>query len=179
MRERIAATAAALTLATVLLLNFKGPADGTLGVSIKPLSTATSTGSGDSGGSASASPSPAATSSDADSTATSSPASSGGSTSTAGGTFAGPVASNPYGDVQVRVTIQNGKITDVQALSLPSGGHSGRISDYVAPILRSRPSRPSRPASMASRAQRTRVRPTSSRSRARSTRPASDQDSHD
>ena len=47
------------------------------------------------------------------------------------------MAANPYGDVQVQITVKNGKITDVQALAMPTGGHSGRISNYVAPILRS------------------------------------------
>ena len=31
----------------------------------------------------------------------------------------------------------DGKITDVQALALPVGGHSGQISNIVAPMLRS------------------------------------------
>jgi len=136
MRERIAATAAALTLAAVLLVNFKAPEDQGLGVSIKTISTPTPTGGGEAGGSSSTT-SPGSTGSTGGSTPTASPAANGGSTSTASGTFSGSVVSNPYGDVQVQITIQNGKITDVQALSLPSGGHSGRISDYVAPILRS------------------------------------------
>ena len=65
-------------------------------------------------------------------TATAGPATNGTS-----GTFTGPLAANPYGDVQVQITVQGGKIVDVQALSLPIGGHSGRISNYVEPILRS------------------------------------------
>jgi uncharacterized protein with FMN-binding domain len=35
----------------------------------------------------------------------------------------------------VRVTVSNGKITEVQAIELPSGGRSGQISSYAAPIL--------------------------------------------
>ncbi len=130
MRERIAAAAAALTLSAVLLINFRAPEDMALGISIKLSSTVTPVGRADPGGTSSSTASPG-------STPTSPPATNGGSTSTASGTFAGPAASNPYGDVQVQVTIQNGKITDVRALALPSGGHSGRISDYVGPILRS------------------------------------------
>ena len=135
MRARISAAAAALTLAAVLLVNFRAPDDKALGISIKPAATTTPAGTGDPGSSASPT-SPGSTGSTGGSTPTASPAG-GGSTSTASGTFSGSVVSNQYGDVQVQVTIQNGKITDVQALSLPSGGHSGRISDYVGPILRS------------------------------------------
>ena len=40
-----------------------------------------------------------------------------------------------YGPVQVQVTVTNGKIASVTATQLPSGGRSGRISDYAAPIL--------------------------------------------
>jgi len=43
----------------------------------------------------------------------------------------------PYGPVQVQITVGGGQINDVQALSLPTGGHSGRISNAVAPMLRS------------------------------------------
>jgi uncharacterized protein with FMN-binding domain len=41
-----------------------------------------------------------------------------------------------YGIVQVRVTVRSGRITDVAALSLPSGGRSGDISSYAGPQLR-------------------------------------------
>jgi uncharacterized protein with FMN-binding domain len=137
MRERIAASAAALTLAAVLLINFRAPDDQALGIAIKPSSTAAPAGTADPGSSSSNTTSPGSTGSTGGATPAASPAATGGSTSTASGTYSGPVAANQYGDVQVQVTIQNGKITDVQALSLPSGGHSGRISDYVGPILRS------------------------------------------
>jgi len=53
------------------------------------------------------------------------------------GTFTGSAVQIPFGTVQVQVTIQNGTITDVQAVQLPSGGHSGQISSFVAPQLRS------------------------------------------
>lgn len=51
------------------------------------------------------------------------------------GTFqvTGPVVSNEYGDVQVRVTITNGKLTDVQALQMPaSSARSEQLSARVA-----------------------------------------------
>jgi uncharacterized protein with FMN-binding domain len=49
---------------------------------------------------------------------------------------AGPIESTPYGDVQVEVKIQNGKIVDVVALQLPyDRRRSAEISQYVEPIL--------------------------------------------
>jgi uncharacterized protein with FMN-binding domain len=45
--------------------------------------------------------------------------------------------STRYGNVQVKVTISGGKITDVQAVQLPSmDPKSSQISSYAAPLLR-------------------------------------------
>ena len=55
---------------------------------------------------------------------------------TAQGAVTGPLISTRYGPVQVRVTVQNGQLMDVQAVALPTGGKSGSIADYSAPILR-------------------------------------------
>ena len=55
---------------------------------------------------------------------------------TAQGTMTGPLITTRYGPVQVRVTVKGGKLTDVQAVALPTGGKSGSIADYSAPILR-------------------------------------------
>lgn len=41
-----------------------------------------------------------------------------------------------YGVVQVRVTLDGRRITDVTAVSLPRGGRSSDISSYAAPRLR-------------------------------------------
>jgi uncharacterized protein with FMN-binding domain len=60
-------------------------------------------------------------------------------TTTPGGTRTvdGPVTSNDYGDVQVRVTLKGSQIVDVQALQLPHDrSRSARISDAAGPILR-------------------------------------------
>jgi uncharacterized protein with FMN-binding domain len=52
-------------------------------------------------------------------------------------TVDGPVASNDYGDVQVRVTLQGSRIVDVQALQLPKDrSRSAQISNAAGPILR-------------------------------------------
>ena len=51
--------------------------------------------------------------------------------------MSGSTVNTRYGPVQVSVTIQNGKLTAVTALQLPSGGRSGAISNEVEPILSS------------------------------------------
>jgi uncharacterized protein with FMN-binding domain len=67
----------------------------------------------------------------------------GGAGATAGirSTYSGQLTGNAvdigYGVVQVQVTIQNGVIADVQAVQRPGGGHSGQVSSYAAPQLRS------------------------------------------
>jgi uncharacterized protein with FMN-binding domain len=53
------------------------------------------------------------------------------------GTYTGDNVSNPYGNVQVSVTVSGGKITDIQFPSLPSDNqHSQSVSDYASPILK-------------------------------------------
>jgi len=52
------------------------------------------------------------------------------------GTFKGEIAQTHYGPVQVQITVANGKITDVQALSYPDGdGRSQYISSVMIPWL--------------------------------------------
>jgi uncharacterized protein with FMN-binding domain len=53
------------------------------------------------------------------------------------GQLTGSSVQTPFGNVQVQVSLQNGRITDVQTLQLPSGGHSSQVSRYAAPQLRS------------------------------------------
>jgi uncharacterized protein with FMN-binding domain len=69
------------------------------------------------------------------------PANGAGSTSATraaySGQLTGSTVQTPFGNVQVQVTLQNGQITDVQTLQLPSGGHSSQVSRYAAPQLRS------------------------------------------
>ncbi|HZR12052.1 MAG TPA: FMN-binding protein [Acidimicrobiia bacterium] len=49
----------------------------------------------------------------------------------------GPTVSTQYGDVQVRVTVANGRLVDVKALQLPGDRpRSARISDFAGPELR-------------------------------------------
>jgi uncharacterized protein with FMN-binding domain len=54
------------------------------------------------------------------------------------GTFTGLDFPNRFGDVQVRVVISNGRITDVQAVQLPTDrAQSAYISQQAGPWLRS------------------------------------------
>ena len=64
-------------------------------------------------------------------------ASSGGTKGTYTGQLTGSTVQTPFGNVQVQVSLQGGRITDVQTLQLPSGGHSSQVSRYAAPQLRS------------------------------------------
>jgi uncharacterized protein with FMN-binding domain len=62
-----------------------------------------------------------------------------GSTKPAGttGTFTGDTVNTQFGPVQVKITVKEGKLTDVTPLQLTTdGGRSVQISNYAAPILR-------------------------------------------
>ncbi len=52
------------------------------------------------------------------------------------GTFVGTSVNVNYGNVQVQITVSNGRITDAQALQAPQGGRSGSISSQAIPMLR-------------------------------------------
>lgn len=53
------------------------------------------------------------------------------------GTFTGQDVPNRFGDVQVQVTVANGRITDIKALQLPSDrARSAYISQVAGPLLR-------------------------------------------
>jgi uncharacterized protein with FMN-binding domain len=54
------------------------------------------------------------------------------------GTFTGTAINVGYGIVQVQITVENGKITDAQALSAPSGGRNERYTAMSIPVLRQR-----------------------------------------
>lgn len=130
--KRGAAALAVTTIALILLLSFKTPdqlvgnVNGSTNIAeVAPSATATvpDTTTG--------------TTSDSTTTpqATATPAPT-AATTTADATVAGTVVDTQFGPVQVQVTIGGGKITDVVALQLPSGGRSGRISDRAEPTLR-------------------------------------------
>jgi uncharacterized protein with FMN-binding domain len=51
------------------------------------------------------------------------------------GIFTGPVVNVNYGNVQVEITVSNGKITDARALQAPSG-RNDRYTNYALPLLK-------------------------------------------
>lgn len=72
------------------------------------------------------------------STATGSATSGTAATGAKDGTYTGTSEGTRFGNVQVKVVVAGGKITDVVALQLTNdGGRSVQISNYAAPILRS------------------------------------------
>ena len=135
MPKRAVDAVVTTAIALALLFSFKTPADNAsaLGapglVSLAPSGT---TGPGTTGnGPVATTPAPvAAGTSQPNVTPAPTKAASKGS-----GTFTGSVVSEPFGQVQVRITMAGGKITDVTALQLPTHGRSGFISQSVAPIL--------------------------------------------
>lgn len=140
MGRRIAASAAGLALAVVLLLNFQTPEDLAVQAAASgAVGPDTASGAGSASGG-----STRATTGGLGSTGSSTSSGSGvvGSSkaaptpATSTTQYTGPLAADPYGDVQVQITVSGGKLVDVVALAMPVGGHSGRISNYVAPILR-------------------------------------------
>lgn len=149
MRRRIGATAAGLALAVILLVNFRTPEDVAL-LAVNPGSAGPdpTSGAGAALGTGSASggttgTSPGGVGSTGSTTSNGSSGVVGSSRSaptptpnTATTEYTGPLAADPYGNVQVQITVSGGKLIDVAALALPVGGHSGRISNFVAPILR-------------------------------------------
>ena len=51
------------------------------------------------------------------------------------GSFTGSVANPRYGPVQVKITVENGKIIDAQAVQAPSGSND-RYTQKAVPVLR-------------------------------------------
>ena len=129
--KRGAAALAVTTIALILLLSFKTPdqlvgnVNGSTNIAeVAPIASATA-------------PDAATAAPDAATATPATPAPTADSTTTAADTtVAGPVVDTQFGPVQVQVTISGGSITDVVALQLPSGGHSGRISNRVEAPLR-------------------------------------------
>lgn len=69
-------------------------------------------------------------------TASATPTPTGVTTGYKDGSYTGQDAPNQYGDVQVKVIISGGKITDVQALTLPTDRQrSAEISQQAGPLL--------------------------------------------
>jgi uncharacterized protein with FMN-binding domain len=133
MPKRAVAAIVTTAIALALLFSFKTPADdaSALGapglVSLAPQASANPGTLGDGGGDTS--PAPVASEPPG---VTPAPTK---STTKGSGTFTGSVVPNPFGEVQVQITMVAGKITAVTALQLPTHGRSGFISQDAGPIL--------------------------------------------
>jgi uncharacterized protein with FMN-binding domain len=68
-------------------------------------------------------------------TASATAATQSGSTKATSGTFLGDPSTMRYGTVQVQITINGGKITDAQAVRVPTGENQ-RYTDRAIPIMR-------------------------------------------
>ena len=147
MRTR-AAVSAALASAGILIAGWQSGvhvANTGSTVASTAADTTGSTGSSGSAGSSSASGSAGSSGSTGTSGSTGSAGSSGassaagstGASAKAGGTYAGAVVQTRYGSVQVQITVQAGKITDVTALQLTEAERRCvQISNEAAPLLR-------------------------------------------
>jgi len=133
-----AAVSAALASAGILIAGWQSGAHiadtGSAVASAATGSTGTTgTGTG-TGGSTASSGSSGAGTSGAGSTGTTGTT---GASAKAVGTYAGSVVQTRFGSVQVQITVQAGKITDVTALQLTDAERrSVQISNMAAPILR-------------------------------------------
>ena len=117
---RLGLGVASTMLAAALLLGFQAPDDGTI----------TRNGSDPQAGAGTAGGSNTRTSGGSTPQQTASPAS-------GSAVVDGPVVTTRFGPVQVEIRVSGGRLISVTAIELPSGGHSGRISSEVAPILAS------------------------------------------
>jgi uncharacterized protein with FMN-binding domain len=137
MATRAGLAAGSLVLAVALILGLKAPDDATI------VGSGSGSGTGSSGGPTFGGPTSGGSTSGGSTSGGSSapPAASTGTSGTGSSsgtqTVDGTLISTRYGPVQVEITVSNGKITAITAIALPSGGRSGAISAYAAPILTS------------------------------------------
>ncbi|MFC8503902.1 FMN-binding protein [Pedococcus sp. NPDC057267] len=106
-----------------------GAASGGSGSASGSTGSSGSTGNGSSGTSGSGS-------SSSGSSGSSSSSSGGSSSSSAAKTYDGDTAQTRWGPVQVRITVQGGKITNAEAIVYPNGnGRDAEINSYALPVL--------------------------------------------
>ena len=134
MRTR-AAVSAALASAGILIAGWQsGGHVADTGSSVASAAAGTTGATGSSGSSGTSS-----SSGTSDSTASSGASGAGttGASAKAVGTYPGSVVQTRFGSVQVQITVQAGKITDVTALQLTDAERkSVQISNRAAPLLR-------------------------------------------
>jgi len=120
MPTRAAVAIVATVIGVFLLFSFKTPAQAKPRTPSADVAQATPTPSASASASASSALSPT-------------PSSSSGLKD---GTYTGQDYANQFGDVQVKVVISGGKITDIQPIQLPyDRQRSAEISQYAAPLL--------------------------------------------
>lgn len=69
-------------------------------------------------------------------TGTTSGSSTGSTTQTSGKTYTGSAVSTRYGDVQVQITVSNGKVTSAEAVEYPTESHRDQeINAQAIPVL--------------------------------------------
>ncbi|KPI16381.1 FMN-binding domain protein [Actinobacteria bacterium OK074] len=113
--RRIVLASAATVSGVVLLLSLKPHDTPSVAVASVPAPSTSSSASSSSGGSSG----------------------SGGSSATGTKTVTGSSVQTRYGAVQVQVTVENGKLTEVTALSYPQGNpRDQQINSYAVPELR-------------------------------------------
>lgn len=134
MPKRGAFALSLTALALALLLNFQTPDAASTLEPVNRSGSSTTTSSTTTGSSTSGSSSTTGSSGSSGSSTVADPTAAPASGSA---TVDGPTVNTRFGPVQVEVTIENGQITDVLALQLPSGGRSGQISQEVEPMLSS------------------------------------------
>ena len=125
--RRIIISSAATISGVVLLLSLKPHSTAT--TSSASISTGSSQSSSSTTGGTSASPSPSASSS-------SSSTSSGSGSSASTRTFTGTAAQTRFGPVQVKITVKNKKITNIEVVEYPSDNPKDQqINSYALPVL--------------------------------------------
>ena len=132
--RRAATVLVGTSVVTVLLFTFKTPDEFLGGGAVSPIAVI------EDGSTGATSPAPATTAAPnatvAPNATTATPdATAAPDTGSAATEVTGPTVNTRFGPVQVQIEVTAGKVTDVIALQLPSGGRSGRISDYAEPTL--------------------------------------------
>ena len=116
--------------ALVLLFSYRTSTNSAVGTAVAataPATQPTTTG---------ATPTPSASSSAATKSPTTTKSPTATKSSSGTKTYTGSTASTRWGDVQVTITVTDGKITDVQVPVYPSGnGRDQEINAYALPIL--------------------------------------------
>ena len=130
--RRIVSTFAATVTAVVLLFSYSTSTNSgspQAATSVKSSSVAGSGSSSSSAGSSGSSPGSSGSSDP------SSSSSSSASTSSAG-TFTGDAVDTRWGPVQVKITVQDGKVTAAEVVQVPDGNHRDQeINAYAVPVL--------------------------------------------